>query len=116
MRLTLIISALALTGCGETAQTAGPERSAAAGEILGGDASDAMLPLESTRSTSPPDPRAGATGDGADGETPGDAASASGTPSLEERRRSLPRPETSGGPEPLPSNPSAEDAPSPPQG
>lgn len=103
MIATVVVLAAALPACGGNGGEApGPERRSAAGEVLGGEASDAMLPLDTVKSTSPAAPRATPSGTGAP-KTP------------EERRPSLPQPEVSGGPEPLPSNPGAEDAPSPPQ-
>lgn len=59
MRTALILSALAplalLSACGDkTGKPAGPERRSAAGEVLGGEVGDAMLPLDTARSTSPP--------------------------------------------------------------
>lgn len=111
MRPALIAQALLLTpalaACGTAGgDAAGPERRSAAGEVLGGEVTDAMVPLDSVRSTAPAAPRAPASGDATDGP----AADPVG-----DRRAILPRPEVSGGPEPLPSDPSAEDAPSPPQ-
>ncbi len=98
-----VILLAAVSACGGNGgESAGPERNAAAGEVLGGEVSDAMVPLDTVLSTSPAAPRA--------------AASGTGTPkTIEERRAALPQPEVSGGPEPLPADPAAEDAPSPPQ-
>lgn len=63
MRCALTLSALlALAACTDQPEPAGPERGSAAGEVLGGEVSDDMLPLDTTRSTSPPDPRAGTAG------------------------------------------------------
>ena len=92
-----------LAACGGNAgDTAGAERRTAAGEVLGGEVSDAMVPLDTVRSTSPAAPTA--------------TASGTGQPkTIEERRKILPQPEMSGGPEPLPSDPGAEDSPSAPQ-
>lgn len=100
---TVIVLAAALTACGGNGgETAGPERRTAAGEVLGGEVSDAMVPLDTVQSTSPTAPLP--------------AASGSGTPrTIEERRAILPRPEVSGGPEPLPSDLSTEDTLSAPQ-
>lgn len=57
MRSRLILSALislsALTACQDRAPASGPERASAAGEVLGGEISDEMLPLDTARSTSP---------------------------------------------------------------
>ena len=63
MRPALIPSALAvlalLSACDDKSKgAADPERGSAAGEVLGGEVSDAMLPLDTARSTSPPDIRA----------------------------------------------------------
>ncbi|WP_133364712.1 hypothetical protein [Qipengyuania sediminis] len=116
MRLALMIAALPLiVACVDGKESSGPERNAAAGEILGGDTSDAMLPLDTARSTSPPDqPAAPDQGTAAAG-TPG-AAAGTGTPEdTAERRNPLPRPEMSNGPEPLQSDPGAEDAGTPPR-
>lgn len=53
-RLLVTIAALgALASCGDKAET-GKERTTAAGEVLGGTVSDAMLPLDTVRSQSPP--------------------------------------------------------------
>ena len=55
MRLALIIlpALAAVSACGDEAANKGPERTNAAGEILGGEVSDDMLPLDTVRSTSP---------------------------------------------------------------
>lgn len=102
MIATVVLSAT-LSACGDNGgEPTGPERRTAAGEVLGGEVSDAMVPLDRVRSTSPAAPR----------------PTGAGTPAsktIEERRAALPQPEVSGGPEPLPSNLSTEDTPSPPQ-
>lgn len=49
----LSLLTVAVSGCGEK-QTEGPERKTAAGEVLGGSISDAMLPLDTVQSQSPP--------------------------------------------------------------
>lgn len=70
MRLALTIAALAgLAACGGQPEPGGPERRSAAGEVLGGEVTDDMLPLDTARSTSPPDAGAGA-GEAKDGNTP----------------------------------------------
>lgn len=99
----VIVLAATLGACGNNgSETGGPERNAPAGEVLGGEISDAMVPLDTVRSTSPAAPRA--------------AASGTGTPkTIKERRAALPQPEVSGGPEPLPADPAAEDTPAAPQ-
>lgn len=99
MNVTAIALVVALTACGNSAGDAdGPERRTAAGEVLGGDASDAMLPVDSVRSTAPLAPRVSSTGDNARGaRSDGDAEETSGEPAP-----TLPQPEMSGGPEPLP--------------
>lgn len=96
MRLALIIPAFAaLSACGGTPESAGPERRSAAGEVLGGEASDAMLPLDTARSTSPADPRAAAP-------DASHAPNASDTPDqtapVENDPGMVPKPEVSGGP------------------
>ena len=54
MRIALTIAAFALlAGCGDKAVEKGPERRSAAGEVLGGEVNDDMLPLDTARSTSP---------------------------------------------------------------
>lgn len=64
MRLALMTAALAsLAACGGEPEADGPERSSAAGEVLGGEVTDDMLPLDTVRSTSPADPRAGEPGE-----------------------------------------------------
>jgi hypothetical protein len=56
MRLALIaLAATLLAGCGNDTGEAGPERRSAAGEVLGGEVTDDMLPLDTVRSTSPAD-------------------------------------------------------------
>lgn len=90
MRLALTMSALAaLTACGAQPEAAGPERRSAAGEVLGGEVSDEMLPLDTVRSTSPADRRAAKPGDRS-------APAASGRPAPPP----IPDAEVSGGPEP----------------
>jgi hypothetical protein len=92
MRLALIVASLTtLAACGGQPDTAGPERRSAAGEVLGGEVTDDMLPIDSVRSTSPADPRADST-TGATSQDP--------SPTSEERPGILPKPEVSGGPEP----------------
>lgn len=110
MRPALIVTAAALSAvlpaCGGNAgENSGPERPTAAGEVLGGEISDAMIPLDTVQSTSPPAPGPTATGSGSAGPR---------TPAKQDEV--LPEPEMSNGPEPLPADPSAEDLPSrPPQ-
>ena len=54
MRLAVMICATAaLAACGDK-PAAGPERRSAAREVLGGEVTDDMLPLDTVRSTSPP--------------------------------------------------------------
>lgn len=66
----LLIATLALAtlaGCTPTPAETPPERQSAAGEVLGGEVSDEMLPLDTARSTSP----AGRSGPGEDaGQSP----------------------------------------------
>lgn len=96
MRLALIFAGVAaLTACGDKSETAGPERRSAAGEVLGGEVTDAMLPLDTVRSTSPADAGADApTGTPlADDPPPSAPASAPASPAA-----TLPKPEVSGGP------------------
>ena len=45
---------LLLGACGNQPEATGPERKTAAGEVLGGSISDAMLPLDTVQSQSPP--------------------------------------------------------------
>jgi hypothetical protein len=68
-RLVVLALLASLAGCGGK-QADGPERKTAAGEVLGGSISDAMLPLDTVESQNPP-LREGAGGE--DGETAGDA-------------------------------------------
>ena len=104
-RLSVLAMLALLAACGEKADT-GPERKTAAGEVLGGSISDAMLPLDTVQSQSPPlretaagdddGDAAGSTDDSADGadsaepaaapspaEEPSAGASASATPQPE---------------------------------
>lgn len=75
MRLALIVTVLAaLAACQDKPATNGSERSSAAGEVLGGEVTDDMLPLDTVQSTSPADPRAGLP-DTAEGDGPGDTSS-----------------------------------------
>ncbi len=109
MRHALIATALLLAStvaaCG-TDSDSGPERRTAAGQVLGGEVSDAMIPLDTVRSTAPVAARSS---------VPDDSAEPASVDPVRERRAVLPQPEVSGGPELLPSDPSAEDGPSPPQ-
>lgn len=99
MTVTAIALATSLTACGDSAGSAdGPERRTAAGEVLGGDASDAMLPVDSVRSTAPLAPRA-TTGGGGPGAGQTDDGAEEST---DEAQPTLPQPEMSGGPEQLP--------------
>ena len=84
MRLALTFAKLSgpcalmagLAGCGETAPPAQPaERGTAAGQVLGGTVSDAMIPLDTVRSVSPVDPTAAAAA-AREGAQDGGAASA----------------------------------------
>lgn len=101
MRLALMTAALtplaALAACGGQPETAGPERRSAAGEVLGGEVTDDMLPLDTARSTSPPDPRA---------EPRAGPPDAVGTATSRPfRGKTPPRPQISGGPAPDASSP-----------
>jgi len=103
IRLSVPAMLALLAACGEKADT-GPERKTAAGEVLGGSISDAMLPLDTVQSQSPPlhesatgdDDAAGSSDDSTDSadnaepaaaaspaEEPSTAASASATPQAE---------------------------------
>jgi hypothetical protein len=103
MRHHLIaLAAASLAGCGEKQAESTPERQSAAGEVLGGEVSDEMLPLDSARSTSPP-VRSGPAQESTTERQPGTATPAAqpapAPPSEPETERSpLPRPEVSGGP------------------
>lgn len=101
-----LILAASLTACGTDSGDTGPERRTAAGQVLGGEVSDAMIPLDTVRSTAPVAERSPGPGENGDGVSDDPVAN---------RRAVLPRPQVSGGPEPLPADPGAEDAPSPPQ-
>lgn len=95
MRFALMIPAIAaLSACGGEREPAEAERPGAAGEVLGGEISDDMLPLDTVQSTSPVDPRAGATGTDADGDADEDSATAPADP----EPGALPTPEIRGGP------------------
>ena len=106
MRLALTMSALAaLTACGGQPENAGPERRSAAGEVLGGEVSDEMLPLDTVRSTSPADRRKVEPDEPS---TPADSGRRSPPP--------IPGAEVSGGPEPhTPPPPGVEPSDGPPQ-
>jgi len=54
VRLAVSALLLALTACGGGAEETAAERKTAAGEVLGGTISDAMLPLDTVQSQSPP--------------------------------------------------------------
>ena len=104
MRSVLILSALAalalLSACNDQSKgRAAPERGNAAGEVLGGEISDAMLPLDSARSTSPPDVRPVAANDNAQ---PRDTNSRPTAPTQEGRQGAPPEPETTATPVPSP--------------
>ena len=65
MRLALMTAAVAaLMACEAGPGDSGPERRDAAGEVLGGEVTDDMLPLDTVRSTSPAEPRRAASGTG----------------------------------------------------
>ena len=68
---------LGLSACGGGGEEAANERKTAAGEVLGGSISDAMLPLDTVQSQSPPlrDTPRGEAGAGDEGEAEGDAPS-----------------------------------------
>lgn len=90
MRLALIaLSATMLAGCGDDAAKSGPERRSAAGEVLGGEVTDDMLPLDTVRSTSPAESKAD-TPSGPSRGAPADRADIAPDPA--------PQPEVSGGP------------------
>lgn len=105
MRLALTMSALvAVTACGGQPENAAPERRSAAGEVLGGEISDEMLPLDTVRSTSPADRRAGTQ----TGSAPASAPTRPAPPPI-------PDAEVSGGPEPyVPPPPGVEPTDAPP--
>lgn len=93
MRLALTMSAIAaVTACGGQPENAAPERRSAAGEVLGGEVSDAMLPLDTVRSTSPADRRSATPGGPGDADAP--------APSDRPAPPPIPGAEVSGGPEP----------------
>ena len=92
IRLVVLAPLMLFAACNGSEEK-GPERKTAAGEVLGGSISDAMLPLDTVQSQSPPlresaaessdDPTDSAdkTGVGADSEKPAPDASPSATPS-----------------------------------
>lgn len=53
-RLFILPLLTLLAACDNGGDAAGPERKTAAGEVLGGSISDAMLPLDTAQSQSPP--------------------------------------------------------------
>jgi len=92
IRLAALASLALLAACNGSGEK-GPERKTAAGEVLGGSISDAMLPLDTVRSQSPPlresapasadesTASADKPADSADTEKPAPDASPSATPS-----------------------------------
>lgn len=95
MRFALMIPAIAaISACGGEREPAEAERAGAAGEILGGEISDDMLPLDTVQSTSPVDPRAGATGSNPNADAGADSAATPADP----EPGALPTPQISGGP------------------
>lgn len=92
MRLASIVIALAaLAACQDKPATNGTERSSAAGQVLGGEVTDDMLPLDTVQSTSPADPRAGVP------DAAGESDSATTAP--EPNPGPLPSPDVSGEPQ-----------------
>ena len=49
-----LMTLMALSACNDAKKSTGDERKTAAGEVLGGSVSDAMLPLDTVQSQSPP--------------------------------------------------------------
>ena len=92
IRLAALASLSLLAACNGSGEK-GPERKTAAGEVLGGSISDAMLPLDTVQSQSPPLRESAAassgettdtddkTGDSAEAEKPASDASPAATPS-----------------------------------
>ena len=103
MIATALSLALALPACGDSGADAGAERRSAAGEVLGGEISDAMLPLDTVQSTSPVAPRASAPSTG------GASGAAEGSD------ETTPQPEADDGAGPAPVEPDAEPVLNPPQ-
>jgi hypothetical protein len=79
--LPALILLAALAACGDK-KSDGPERKTAAGEVLGGSISDAMLPLATVTSQSPPlRESAGRTGEQGEDKPAGSDEDADATPS-----------------------------------
>lgn len=97
---TIMITFAALAACQDKPATNGSERSSAAGEVLGGEVTDDMLPLDTLQSTSPADPRAGVPD--AAGESDSATIASEPNPGL------LPSPDVSG--EPQARQPAGSDA------
>jgi hypothetical protein len=72
MNRAAILAALALLAAGCTEEAAAPAKQGAraAGEVLGGEISDAMIPLEQLESQAPLAPRQGPTASDVDAEQP----------------------------------------------
>jgi hypothetical protein len=72
MNRAAILAALALLAAGCTEEAAAPAQQGAraAGEVLGGEISDAMIPLEQLESQAPLAPRQGPTASDVDAEQP----------------------------------------------
>jgi hypothetical protein len=69
-RAAILTLALLAVACTEEAATPAEQRAAAAGEVLGGEISDAMIPLEQLESQAPLAPRAGPSAADIDAEQP----------------------------------------------
>jgi len=71
-RLFILPLLTLLAACDNGGDAAGPERKTAAGEVLGGSISDAMLPLDTVQSQSPPLRESSAAQDGDEPEAASD--------------------------------------------
>lgn len=80
IRVAILALALLVTGCGEDAAAPAEQGGEAVGEVLGGEISDAMIPLEQVESQAPLAPRAARSAADIDADQPevsGDAAPSS---------------------------------------
>ena len=82
-RAVILAVALALAGCKDDVAAPAEKGGEAAGEVLGGDISDAMIPLEQLTSQAPLAPRAAPSARDVDSEQPEAAGEAAASQSEE---------------------------------